>query len=134
MYSRDITILFILVCMIAHYSSLFQPFFINVLSLLLYLKITIFLYTINFFANNNNVLLSGEPTNATSKDNNGVMRPSYINTCLKVKYPLRTLLHSKTNQKLYEKHLCIQSSHYKNTNEAAHPSYRYRTNQLPSEK
>jgi len=35
-----------------------------------------------------------------------------------------TLLHSNTNQKLFKKYLCNQSSHYENIDSVVHPSYR----------
>ena len=34
-----------------------------------------------------------------------------------------TPLHSSMNQELFEKHICNQSSHYENYDDAAHPSY-----------
>jgi len=35
-----------------------------------------------------------------------------------------TLLHNGTNQELFEKYVCNQSSHYEKYDGAAHPSYR----------
>ena len=67
--------------------------------------------------------MTGKPCISYQKE---VMVPSYINNCLKAKSLLSTMfnsLHSGMNQELVEKHLCNQSSHYKNTDGAACPSY-----------
>jgi len=46
---------------------------------------------------------------ATMQKYNGATCSSYN---LKLKYPLPNSLHSRTNQELFEKYLCNQSSHY----------------------
>ena len=43
-------------------------------------------------------------------------------------------LHSKTNQELYENHLCNKAATIKNMNEAVRPSSKCHANQLSSEK
>ena len=50
---------------------------------------------------------------------NGAAHPSYIiiwkvqyPLCFVVSYSIFNLLHSSTNQELFEKHLCYQNSHY----------------------
>ena len=59
------------------------------------------------------IILSGEPTHTASKGSNGATCPSYINNCLKVKYPLLIFVsYFQMNQELHEKHLCNWSSHY----------------------
>ena len=38
-----------------------------------------------------------------------------------------TLLYSSTNQELFEKYICNQSSHYEKYNGAMHPRYRLKS-------
>ena len=89
------------------------------------------------------IILTGEPMHSASKQSNDATRPSYIKNKLpesKVSIILLWKLHmfnpllSNTNQELFKKHLCNQSSHCKNAKGVMHPSWWCHALQISSEK
>jgi len=59
------------------------------------------------------VIMIGEPTHTTPNVRNGTKHPSFIIVSVTLLLKLSfNPLHSRTNQQLFEKHLCNQSHHY----------------------
>ena len=124
-YITILIVLATLVYMIVYYSSLFQYFLLICYRPNSSWKFLIFLYTslFTFFPNINIIWW----THTFHIKSYSAACPSYINSCLKVKYPLHISdSYAQPVTQQYEsksvwKYLCTQSSHYENMNSAARP-------------